>query len=134
MLPRNTNKALTPGISSEILLCIAIAASLATLAWINGLPTPDIQTETLQVTSCQWGQNLAYVDVTLHNNGTHNVKIKDATVNTQPATIVYIAGSSDINIGESAILRIAHTFNSKETYQLTFQTVKGNSFIYKPTS
>ena len=133
MHSRNISKALTPLLSSGILICIAIAVSLATLAWMNGLPTPDMQPETLQLTSYQWSQNLAYVDVTLHNNGTQNVQIKTVTVNSQPATVVYIAGSNQINTEETAVLRIAHTFTPQETYQLTFQTTKGNAFNYTAT-
>jgi lipopolysaccharide export system protein LptA len=132
MHPHNT-KALTPMLSSGILICIAIAVSLATLAWMNGLPTPDMQPETLQLTNCQWETNLAYVDVTLHNNGTQNVQLKSVTVNSQPATVVYIAGSNQINNGETAVLRIAHAFTPQETYQLKFQTAKGNKFTYTAT-
>ena len=133
MHSRNTSKALTPLLSSGILICVAIAVSLATLAWMNGLPTPDMQPETLQLTSYQWSQNLTYIDVTLHNNGTQNVQIKTVTVNSQPATVVYIAGSNQINTEETAVLRIAHTFTSQETYQLTFQTTNGNVFNYTAT-
>jgi hypothetical protein len=132
MHPRNT-KALTPQLSSGILICIAIAVSLATLAWMNGLPTPDTHPETLQLTNLKWSQNLAYVDVTLHNNGTQNVQIKSVTVNSQPATVVYISGSNQINTEETAVLRIAQAFTQKETYQLTFQTTKGNTFKYTAT-
>jgi hypothetical protein len=132
MHSRNT-KALTPLVSSGILICIAIAVSLATLAWMNGLPTPDIQTETLQLTSLKWSQNITYVDVTLHNNGTQNIQIKTVTVNSQPATVVYISGSNQINTEETAVLRIAYTFTPQETYQITFQTAKGNSFNYTAT-
>jgi hypothetical protein len=134
MHPRNTKKALTPVMASEILICIAIAVSLATLAWINGLPTPDIQTEELHATNLKWGPNCVYVDLTLYNNGTQNVKINSVTVNSQPTTIVYIAGSNQINTGETSVLRIANTFTPEETYQLIFQTAKGNRFVYTVTA
>ena len=130
----NTKKAITPMISSGILICIAIAVTLATLAWMNGLPTQDIQKEDLQPTSHQWGPKLIYVDVTLYNNGTQNVKINSVTVNSQPTTIVYIAGSNQINTGETSVLRIANTFIPEETYQLTFQTDKGTRFVYTVTA
>ena len=134
MLPRKANKALTPLMASMILLCIAIALTLATLAWIHGLPTPDMQTEDLQPKSHQWGPNFAYVDVTLYNNGTQSVKLKSVTVNSQPATVIYIAGSNQIDIGEKAVLRISNTFAQGETYQLAFQTVNGNKFVYTVTA
>jgi hypothetical protein len=130
----NTKKALAPVMSSGILICIAIAVTLATLAWMNGLPTQDIQTESLQLTSHQWGPKLIYVDVTLYNNGTQNVKINSVTVNSRPTTIVYIAGSNQINTGESTVLRIANTFIPEETYQLTFQTAKGTRFVHTVTA
>ncbi|MBN1245687.1 hypothetical protein JXA31_08860 [Candidatus Bathyarchaeota archaeon] len=134
MLQRNARKALTPVMSSGILICIAIAVSLATLAWINGLPTPDMHTENLQPTNHQWGPNCTYVDVTLYNNGTQSVKLKSVTVNSQPATVVYIVGSSQINNGESAVLRVATAFIPGATYQLAFQTTEGNRFIYTATA
>ena len=56
------------------------------------------------------------------------MKLKSITVNTQSAAVVYIAGSNQINIGEKAVLRISHVF-VPGTYQLAFQTVKGNKFV-----
>ena len=134
MPPHNARKALSPVMTSVTLLCIAIAVTLATVAWINGLPTANMYTEDLRVANYQWGPNCAYVDVTLYNNGTQSVKLKSVTVNSQPATVVYIAGSSQISRGESAILRVAITFIPGATYQLAFQTVKGNRFVYNATA
>ena len=134
MPSHNARKALPPVMTSAIVLCVAIAVSLATVAWINGLPTSNMYTEDLQATNHQWGPNCAYVDVTLYNNGTQSVRLKGATVNSKPATVVYIVGSSQINNGESAVLRVANTFTPKETYQLTFQTTKGNKFTYTATT
>ena len=57
------------------------------------------------------------------------MKLKSITVNTQSAAVVYIAGSNQINIGEKAVLRISHVFVPGGTYQLAFQTVKGNKFV-----
>ena len=134
MPPRNPRKTLTPIATSVIFLCIAIAVTLATVAWINGLPTSNMYTEELEATNHQWGPNCKYVDVTLHNNGTQSVKLKSVTVNSQPATVVYIAGSNQINSGESAVLRVANTFVLGETSQLAFQTVKRNRFVYNTTA
>ena len=133
MPPHNARKT-PPVMTSVILLCIAIAVTLATVAWINGLPTSNMYTENLEATNYQWGPNCAYVDVTLYNNGTQSVSLKDITVNSKPATVVYIVGSSQINNGESAVLRVANTFTPEETYQLTFQTTKGNKFTYTATT
>jgi hypothetical protein len=134
MPPHNARKALPPVMTSVILLCIAIAVTLATVAWINGLPTSSIYSEDLHATNHQWGPNCTYVDVTLCNNGTQSVKLKSVTVNSQPATVVYIVGSNQINIGEKAVLRISNAFAPGETYQLAFQTVKGNRFVYTATA
>ena len=133
MHPRNNEKALSPIASITILLCIAIAVSLATLAWMNGLPTLNMYTEELDVTNHQWGPNCTYVDVTLYNNGTQSMNVKSVTVNSQPATVVYISGSNQIYKGEIAVIRIANTFTPQVTYQLTFQTAKGNKFTYTAT-
>jgi hypothetical protein len=134
MPPHNARKALPPVTTIVILLCIAIAVSLATVAWINGLPTSNMYTEDLHATNHQWGPNCKYVDVTLYNNGTQSVRLKSVTVNSQPATVVYIVGSSQISNGESAVLRVANTFIPGATYQLAFQTVKGNRFVYTATA
>jgi len=130
---RNTKKALTPVRSTGILICIAIAVSLATLAWMNGLPTPDIQTEDLQVTSHQLGSNFSFVDVTLYNSGTQSAKIKSITVNSQPTIVAYIDGTNQINIGESVIVRIANAFVPEEAYQIEVQTARGSKFVYTVT-
>ena len=134
MHPHNNTTALTPVMSSGILICIAIAVSLATVAWMNGLPTPDVYTEKLEAITHQWGPNISYIDVTLFNNGTQNVKLSSVTVNSQPAKVVYIAGSNQINSGESAVVRVAYAFTSGTTYQLAFQTVNGNRLIYTMTA
>jgi hypothetical protein len=133
MHSRSTKKALSPVASTAILLCIAVAVSLATLAWMNGLPTSNMYTEELDVTSHQWGPNCTYIDVILYNNGTQSVNLKSVTVNSKPATVVYIAGSSQIDKGETATLRIANAFTPQETCQLTFQTAKGNKFTHTAT-
>ena len=134
MLSRNAIKALTPPMASVILLCVAIGATLATLAWMNGLPTPDMHTEELQTINHQWGPNFAYVDVILYNNGMQSVELKSVTVNSQPATVVYIVGSNLINVGEKGVLRISNAFVPGENYQLAFQTLKGNRFVYPATA
>jgi len=130
MLPRNTRTAVTPLMASIILLCITIAVSFATLAWINGLPTLKIYTEDLQATSQKWGPNCSYVDITVYNNGTQNLNLKSITVNGTSVTVIYIVGSSQISSGNLAVLRIANTFTSGVTYQLKFQTSKGNNFFF----
>jgi len=134
MPPCNARKALSPIVAIITLLCVAIAVTLATVAWTNGLPTSNMYTEDLQATNHQWGPNCTYVDVTLHNNGTQSVKLKSVTVNSQPATAVYIVGSNQINSGETAVIRVANTFIVGATYHLAFQTAKGNRFVYNATA
>jgi hypothetical protein len=134
MPPRSAKKALSPVMASVILLCITIAVSLATVAWIKGLPTPDVHSEELHATNHQWGPNSAYIDVTLNNTGTQSVSLSRVTVNSQPATVIYIFGSSQLNSGESAIIRISSTFTPETTCQLVFQTAKSNRIYYSATA
>ena len=134
MLPCHTKKALSPVVASVILLGVVIAVSLTTVAWLSGLSTSFMQIEELYATDHQWGPNGGYVDVTLHNTGTQNVRISGISVNSQPASVVYIVGSSQINSGESAVVRISNTFVAESTYQFTFQTVGGNRFFYIATA
>lgn len=130
MCSRSTKKAVDSAASIVTLLCITIAVSLATLAWSNGLPTSNIYTEDLQATNHEWGPNCAYVDVTLTNNGMKSVILNSVSANSQPTTVVFIAGSNIIRKGENSILRIANTFTPGATCQLAFQTGKGNRFSY----
>jgi hypothetical protein len=134
MLPRNARRALTPVVASVILLGVVIAVSLATVAWLSGLSTSLMQIEELCATDHQWGPNGAYVDVTLHNIGTSSVRLSSVTVNSQPASVVYIVGSSQIDSGESAVLRVSNTFVAGANYQFTFQTAGGNRFFYIATA
>lgn len=129
MVPRNTSKKALPLAPTLTLLCIATAVSLATVAWINGLPETSLYSENLQVTDYRWGPNCAYVDVTLYNNGTQTALLRSVKVNAKPATVVYIAGSSQIGIGESVILRVATASARAVIYQIAFQTTKGNRFV-----
>ena len=134
MRPRNETSALSPAVASIILLAVAIAISLATVAWINGLTTTYSQIEELYATNHQWGPNGAYVDITLQNTGTANVKLSSVTVNSQPATAIYIVGSSQIGTGESAVVRISNTFVVGASYQFTFRTTRGTRFFYLATA
>ena len=131
MLPSNTKRTLAPVMTTIVLICIAIAISLATLAWINGLPTSNMNTEELHLTSLQSGPNCTYIDITLFNNGTRIVKLRSVKVNSKPAIVVYIFGSSQIKTRESTIVRVANTFVSGKNFEVTFETYKGNRFVYK---
>jgi|GEM_PF-2666675 len=131
MLQSNTKKTLAPVMTCIVMICIAIAICLATLAWIHGLPTSIMYTEELSLTSLQWGPNHTYIDITLFNNGTRSLKLSSVTINSRPVTVVYIFGSSQINTKGSAIVRVSNTFVSGENYHLGFETTKGNRFVYK---
>ena len=124
MLPSKTKKMLTPLMTSMVLICIAIAISFATLAWINGLPTSIMYTEELQLTSLQWGPNCTYVDITLFNNGTRSVKLSSVTVNSKPVTVIYVFGSSFISIGESTLSQDTGAMGSTTYVYLTGLSVK----------
>jgi flagellin-like protein len=130
MLTPKANKAITPLVASIILLAVVIAVTLATMAWLSGLSSSSMQVEELRATNHKWGPNCAYIDVTLNNIGTQNVKLNSVTVNSQPASVIYIAGSNRINSGKSAVLRISSTFTVGTSYQFTFQTGNGNRFFY----
>jgi hypothetical protein len=134
MFPRNTRKTLAPIMTNLILLCVAIAFTLATIAWIKGLPTPDICNEELHVTNHHWGPNCSYIDITLYNNATQSVKLRSVTVNSKPATVIYIVGSSQIINGKATVLRVETPYNPEATFQLAFQTIKGNQFLYNTTA
>ena len=97
MHPRDTKKALSPVISSVILIGIVVAVSLATVAWMSGLSTSFMQIEEMHATNHQWGPNTAYIDITLNNIGTTSVNLDSITVNSQPATATYITGANPIN-------------------------------------
>ena len=131
---RNAKKALSPVVSSLILLAVAIAVSVATVAWISGLSGSFMQIEELRATNHQWGPNGSYIDVTLHNTGTQSLRLSSASVNSQLASITYVVGSSQIGNGESAVLRVSNTFVPGAVYQFAFQTAKGNKFFYRATA
>jgi hypothetical protein len=79
MLPRQAKKAITPLVASIILLALAIAVSLATLAWLSGLSTSSAEVEELRATDHEWGPSVAYIDITLNNIGTQRVKLNSVT-------------------------------------------------------
>lgn len=131
---RNAKKALSPVVASLILLAVAIAVSVATVAWISGLSGSFMQIEELHATNHQGGPNGSYIDVTLHNTGTQSVRLSSVSVNSQLASVTYVVGSSQIGDGESAVLRVSDTFVPGAVYQFAFQTAKGNTFFYRATA
>lgn len=130
----NAKKALSPVVASLILLAVVIAVSVATAAWLSGLSVSFMQIEELRATNHQWGPNCSYVDVTVHNTGTQSVRLSSVSANSQPASVTYVVGSSQIGNGESAVLRISDTFIPGGVYQFAFQTAKGNEFFYRATA
>jgi len=134
MLSCTARNAITPVVASVILLAVVIAVSLTTMAWLSGLSTSFMHVEELHATNHKWGPDCAYIDVTINNIGTQRVKLSSVTVNSQPATVIYIAGSNQINSGESAVLRISSTFAVGANYQFTFQTANDNRFFYLATA
>lgn len=131
---RSAKKALSPVVASVILIAVVIAVSISTAAWLSGLSGSLMQIEELHATNHQWGPNVSYIDVTLNNTGTQSVRLSGVSVNSQPASVTYVVGSSQIGDGESAVLRISDTFVSGAVYQFAFQTVKGNKFFYRATA
>ncbi|MEM4733101.1 MAG: hypothetical protein QXD70_01065 [Candidatus Bathyarchaeia archaeon] len=56
--------------------------------------------------------------------------MRSVKVNAKPVTVVHIAGSSQIGIGESLIPRVATAYVQEVIYQTAFQTAKDNRFLY----
>jgi len=131
---KSAKKALSPVVASIILIAVVIAVSITTAAWLSGLSGSFMQIEELRATNHQWGPNGSYVDVTLHNTGTQSVSLSSVSVNSQPASMTYVVGSSQIGNGESAVLRVSDTFVPGAVYQFAFQTAKGNKFFYRATA
>ena len=131
---RNAKKALSPVVASVILIAVVIAVSIATAAWLSGLSGSFMQIEELHATNHQWGPNVSYIDVTLNNTGTQSVRLSSVSVNSQPASVTYVVGSSQIGDGESAVLRISDPFVPGAVYQFAFQTARGNKFFYRATA
>jgi len=123
------NKGISSTVSSIILVATVVAVTLATAAWISGFSFTFMQIEELRVTNHNWSPDCSYVDVTLRNTGTQFAKLSTVLLNNQLAPITYVSGSSSINPGETAILRVTSNFIVGDNYQFSFLTQKGNRFF-----
>ena len=81
--------------------------------------TPDINSqstfsfmsvEALQITNCQWGQDVSYVDLTVNNFGTESATLDKLRVNGDLVNdMSLLSGSANLDGGENTVF-IKKTF------------------------
>ena len=123
-------RAFSPVVASIILVAAAVAVSIALAGWITGFTFSFAQVEDLRVINDQWGAECAFVDLTLRNGGTSNVVVSVIKVNSQIKDFVVISGSTSIEPGETAVVRVTSDFNVGGKYSFAFSTSSGYTFVY----
>ena len=123
-----SSRALSPVIGAIILIAIVITVTLVAGSWMAGLTFSFMKTEQIQIVNENWSPDNSYVDLTVLNSGTDTVKISSVFVNSEPAQgTTFVSGSSSLEGGESAILRVFHNYESDaEEFRLVTQS--GNQF------
>jgi flagellin-like protein len=124
-------KALSPVIASIILIAVVVAVALAATTWMGSITFSFMKTEELNIVSQVWASDISYIDLTVRNHGTGSLTISTVEVNRTPANnVTFQSGSATITGGESAVIRVAHSFSSGTKYEFYITTATGNKFPY----
>ena len=130
MILRN-KKALSFVIGAIILIAVTVAVTIAATAWLGSMTFRFMVIEELQITSCQWAQDVSYVDLTVRNFGTDSATISMVKVNGVLADDVsIIEGSRVLGAGENVIVRITEGFISSFRYEFRVITMRGARVLY----
>ena len=114
MILRN-KKALSFVIGAIILIAVTVAVTIAATAWLGSMTFRFMVIEELQITSCQWAQDVSYVDLTVRNFGTDSATISMVKVNGVLADDVSIvAGSRVLGAGENVIFRVTQGLKERD--------------------
>ena len=124
-------KALSPVIAGIILIAVSVAVAIAAASWMGSMTFSFMSVEELQITNCQWGQDVSYVNITVNNFGTESATIDEVKVNGDLVNNVsIISGSANLNAGENAVFRITESFIPSNNYRFSIITTKGTRVEY----
>ena len=125
-----TNRqALSPVVAAIILIAVTVSVAIAAAAWLGSMSFSFMKTEEINVGNQVWASDMSYIDLTARNFGTDPITISTVEVNKEAAEdFTFQSGSATLRGGESAVIRVAHSFVSGAKYEFWVVTATGNKF------
>ena len=122
---------MSPVIAGIILIAVSVAVAIAAASWLGSMTFSFMSIEELQITNCQWAQDVSYADLTVNNFGTESATIDEVKVNGDLVNnLSIISGSANLNGGETAVFRITESFIQSSKYTFSIITTKGTRVEY----
>jgi len=125
-----TNRqALSPVVAAIILIAVTVAVAIVAATWLGSMSFSFMKTEEINVGNQVWASDMSYIDLTARNFGTDPITISTVEVNKEAAEdFTFQSGSATLRGGESAVIRVAHSFVSGAKYEFWIVTATGNKF------
>lgn len=131
-------KALSPVVAAIILLAVTVTVAIAVTTWLGSVSFSFMKTEEVKIANQAWASDISYIELTTRNSGTDTISISTIEVNNEAVDdFTFRSGSATIKGGESAVIRVPHTFVSGVRYEFWISTTSGNKFpcvISAPTT
>jgi len=122
-------KALSPVVAAIILIAVTVAVAIAATTWLGSMSFSFMKTEEINVGNQAWASDMSYIDITAKNYGTDPITISTVEVNNEASNdFTFQSGSATLRGGESAVIRVAHSFVSGAKYEFWVVTATGNKF------
>ena len=130
-----SKKALSPVIASIILIAVVVAVSIAAATWMGSISFTFMEVDEFRVTNHSWASDNSYIDLTIKNLGTSSVTISEVEINDVPtSSLYYLLGNATLGAGETAILRVTHSFSSSIKYEFMIISASATKFPYLATA
>jgi len=124
-------KALSPVVAAIILIAVTVAVSIAAATWMGSISFSFMKVDELKVSSHTWASGNIYIDLVLKNLGTTTITISEVQVDDVTVTTVsFPSGNATLGAGDTAILRVIHSFTSAAKHEFTIITASGTKCVY----
>lgn len=134
MLNKSTlrdKRALSPVISSIIMIAITVTVSVGVSTWMGSMFTNLISLEEFTITDCQLAEDLSYADLIIENHGTNWLVLSTVMVNgASPEYMSIISGTSKLDPGDTAVVRVFQGFRTSTRYRFRVLSARGNEADY----
>ena len=118
-------RALSPVISTIILIAVTVTVSLGVTSWMGSLATDFMSVEEFKVTDCQWAQDLSYADLMIRNYGTAWIVLTEVNVNgASPTYTTILSDSSKVDAGDTAVVRVFDDYSPSTRYRFEVLTAR----------
>jgi flagellin-like protein len=123
-------KALSPVISTIILIAVTVAVAIAATSWMGSIGFNFMKTEQIRITGCMWALDSSHANITVSNFGSDPVSINSIQLDgTTVADYAFVSGDSTVGAGETATIQVSDSFVGNARHQFSVVTNTGNRFV-----